>query len=125
MVSVVGPTQVDARLHPERIVRRVRHVERSASACTTRYDAPMEKFSTPDEVLAQIRRMSVDDREYIEAELMRDAYESGRITEPPAVLDEIVRRANEMLANPDQGLSREEAVANARLAAQELRRRRS
>ena len=55
----------------------------------------MEKFATPDEVLAQIRRMSVGDREYIEAELMRDAYESGRITEPPAVLDEIVRRANE------------------------------
>ena len=54
------------------------------------------------------------DREYIEAALMRDAYESGRVTEPPAVLDEIVRRANETLANPDQGLSREEAVANAR-----------
>lgn len=85
----------------------------------------MEKFATPDEVLAQIRRMSVDDREYVEAELMRDAYESGRITEPPAVLDEIIRRANETLTNPDQGLSREEAVANARLAAQESRRRRS
>lgn len=106
-------------------LRRVRHVECSASACTTRYDPPMEKFATPDEVLAQIRRMSVDDREYIEAELMRDAYESGRITEPPAILDEIVRRANETLANPDQGLSREEAVAKARLAAQESRRRRS
>jgi hypothetical protein len=87
--------------------------------------APMEKFATPDEVLAQIRRMSVGDREYIEAELMRDAYESGRITEPPAVLDEIVRRANEALASPDHGLSREEAIASARLAAQESRRRRS
>jgi hypothetical protein len=85
----------------------------------------MEKFATPDEVLAQIRRMSVEDRDYVEAELMRDAYESGRIAEPAAVMDEIVRRANEALAHPDQGLSREEAVANARLAAQEARRRRS
>lgn len=85
----------------------------------------MEKFATPDEVLAQIRRMSVDDREYVEAELLRDTYESGRITEPPAVLDEIIRRANETLTIPDQGSSREEAVANARIAAQESRRRRS
>jgi hypothetical protein len=45
--------------------------------------------------------------------------------EPPAVLDEIVRRANEALASPDHGLSREEAIASARLAAQESRRRRS
>lgn len=43
----------------------------------------MEKFATPEEVLAQIRRMSIEDREYVEAELMRDAYESGRATEPP------------------------------------------
>jgi hypothetical protein len=85
----------------------------------------MEKFATPDEVLAQIRRMSARDREYVDAELMRDAYESGRITEPAAVMDEIVRRANEALADPDRGLSREEAVANARLAAEEARRRRS
>jgi hypothetical protein len=34
----------------------------------------MEKLVTPDEELAQIRRMSVEDREYVEAELMRDAY---------------------------------------------------
>lgn len=85
----------------------------------------MEKFATPDEVLAQIRRMSVEDREYVEAELMRDAYESGQVAEPAAVMEEIVRRANEALANPDPGLSREEAVASARLAAQEARRRRS
>lgn len=85
----------------------------------------MEKFATPEEVLAQIRRMSIEDREYVEAELMRDAYESGRTTEPSAVMEEIVRRANEALAHPDQGFSRDEGVASARRAAQEARRRRS
>jgi hypothetical protein len=86
---------------------------------------PMEKFATADEVLAQIRRMSVEEREYVEAELMRDAYESGHIAEPDAVMEEIVRRANDALANPEQGLSREEAIASTRLVAQEARRRRS
>jgi hypothetical protein len=85
----------------------------------------MEKFATPDEVLAQIRRMSFEDREYVDAELMRDAYESGRLAEPAAVMDEIVRRASDTLSHPDRGLSREEAVASARLAAAEARRRRS
>ena len=85
----------------------------------------MEKFATPDEVVAQIRRMSIEDREYVEAELMRDAYEAARLTEPPSVMDEIIRRANEALASPDAGLSREEAVASARAAAQAARQRRS
>ena len=83
----------------------------------------MEKFVTADELLAQIRRMSVEEREYVEAELMRDAYESGRIVEPDSVMEEIVRRANDALAHPDQGMSRE-AIASARLTAQEARRRR-
>jgi hypothetical protein len=85
----------------------------------------MGKSATVDGVLAQIRRMSVEDREYVEAELMRDAYESVRITEPAAVIEEIVRRTNDALARPEQGVSREEAVASARLAAQEARERRS
>jgi hypothetical protein len=91
----------------------------------------MEKFATPDEVLAQIRRMSIQDREYV------DADESGRATEPgepgepgqpgqpAAVMDEIIRRASESLAHPDDGVSREEAVASARLAVQRARLRRS
>ena len=95
------------------------------SGRSTRYHPAMEKFATPDEVVAQIRRMSIEDREYVEAELMRDAYEAGRLTEPPSVMDEIIRRANEALASPDTGLSREEAIASARAAAQEVRRRRS
>jgi len=85
----------------------------------------MEKFATPDEVLAHIRRMSIEDREYVEAELLRDGYESGRVTEPPATMDEIIRRANDALAHPDRGSSREQTVASARLAVEEARRRRS
>ena len=84
----------------------------------------MEKLATPDEVLAHIRRMSVKDREYVDAELMQDAYESGRLTEPAAVMDEIVRRANDAIAHADRGVSREEAVASARRAVEETRRRR-
>ena len=85
----------------------------------------MEKFATADEVLAQIRRMSVEDREYVEAELMRDAYAAGRIAEPDAVIEELVRRANAAVTHPEDGLSRDEAVASARRAAQEAHRRRS
>jgi hypothetical protein len=85
----------------------------------------VEKFAMAEEVLAQIRRMFVEEREYVEAELMRDAHESGRIAEPDAVMEEIVRRANDALANPEQGLSREEAIASARLVAQEARQYRS
>jgi hypothetical protein len=85
----------------------------------------MEKFATADEVLARIRSMSIEDREYVEAELMRDAYESGRVVEPDAVVAEVIRRANEALAHPDEGLSREQAVASAQRAARDARRRRS
>jgi hypothetical protein len=98
---------------------------RVASPGLRRYDLGVEQVATADEVLAQIRRMSVEDREYVEAELMRDAYECGRIAEPDAVIEEIVRRANDALVYPEQGLSHEEAVASARLAAQEARRHQS
>ena len=84
----------------------------------------MEKFATADEVLARIRSMSIEDREYVEAELMRDAYDSGRVAEPDAVVAEVIRRANEALAHPDDGLSREQAVASAQRAARDARRRR-
>jgi hypothetical protein len=69
--------------------------------------------------------MSVEDCDYVEAELMRDGYRSDRIADPPTVMDEIVRRANDALSHPDRGCSREETMANARLAAEETRRRRS
>jgi hypothetical protein len=85
----------------------------------------MEKFATADEVLARIRSMSIEDREYVEAELMRDAYESGRVAEPDAVVEEVIRRANQALAHPDEGLSREQAIASAQRAVRDARRQRS
>jgi hypothetical protein len=78
----------------------------------------MEKFATSDEVLAQIRRMSIEDRAYVEAELMRDADESGRIVEPAAVMDEAVRRADEALAHQTAG-----CLASSRSQAPGRRRR--
>jgi hypothetical protein len=90
-----------------------------------RYNARMEKFATADEVLAQIRRMSVEDREYVAAELMRDAYESGRLAEPDDVMDEVIRRAHDALRSSDPGLTREQSITGARLAVQQARQRRS
>jgi hypothetical protein len=83
----------------------------------------MEKMAPPDEILARIRGMLIADREYVEAELMRDAYASGRIAEPAEVMEEIMRRAN-AVSERDPGLSREQSVARARLAALQARRQR-
>lgn len=85
-----------------------------------RYASSMEKLATPADMVAQIRRMPLEDREYIEAELMRDGFESGRLREPSSVMDEIVRRAHDARTSTD-GLSREESVARARLAAEQAR----
>ena len=85
----------------------------------------VDKLATPDEILAQIRRMPFADREYVEAELMRDAYESGRVAEPPEVLEEIVRRAKAALADPEDGLSLEQSIERAHAVVRDARRRRS
>lgn len=81
--------------------------------------------ATPEELLAQIRVMSLDDREYIESELMRDAYESGRRRESPALIAELVRRAQDAISNPNRGVSREDAVASAKVAVEAVRARKS
>jgi len=83
----------------------------------------MAKPATRDDVLDQIRRMPIEDREYIEAELMREAYEAGRRSEPSPLVAELVRRAEDALAHPDRGVSREEAVATARAAVDRVRTR--
>jgi hypothetical protein len=85
----------------------------------------MGKPSTRDEILEQIRRMSLEDRDYIEAELLRDGYEQGRRVDDPERTAELVRRANDALARPDAGVSREDAVARARAAVQAVRARKS
>ena len=82
-------------------------------------------MATPDDLLAQIRCMPLEDREYLEAELMRDAYDSGRRRESPALIAELVRRAQDALAHPERGVSREDAVASAAAAVDAVRSRKS
>jgi hypothetical protein len=88
-----------------------------------RYSDAMARRATRDEILDQIRRMSLEDRDYIEAELLRDGYEASRRAEDPELTAELVRRANESRARPDGGVSREEAVARARAAVEAVRAR--
>jgi hypothetical protein len=85
----------------------------------------MGKPATRDEILDQIRRMPLEDRDYIEAELLRDSYEAGRRVEDPAQSAELVQRASESLARSDEGISRDDAVARARAAVAAVRARRS
>ena len=70
-----------------------------------------------DDILEQLRAMPLEDRDYIEAALMREAHEQGRRTESPDELAEIVQRATDALANPE----REESVARANAVAEAIR----
>jgi hypothetical protein len=85
----------------------------------------MNKPSTPDEVLQQIRAMSLVDREYVEAELLREAFESGRRRESDALRDEIVRRAKHALAHQGEGYTLDETIEGARAAVAAVRERKS
>ena len=84
----------------------------------------MGKPATRDEILDQIRRMPLEDRDYIQAELLRDGYETGGPSEDPAQMAELVRRADEALTRSD-GVTRGEAVARARAAVEAVRARKS
>ena len=83
----------------------------------------MNKPATPDEVLQQDRAMAFEDREYVEAELMREGYEGRRRVEPPELIAELKRRAEDALAHPERGVSREDAIASARAAVEAVRAR--
>lgn len=76
-----------------------------------------------DELLEQIRGLGFEDREYIEAALLRDGFEDGRRQEPPALVAELERRAIDALAHPGRGASREEAVARALAVVEAVRAR--
>ena len=76
-----------------------------------------------DDLLEQIRALPIDDRDYIEAALMREAYESGRRTESSGELEEIKQRAAEALSGQNPSYSREESVARSRAAVEAVRSR--
>jgi hypothetical protein len=76
-----------------------------------------------DDLLEQIRALPIEDRAYIEAALMREAYEKGRRTESPDELAEIERRAVEALGGRNPSYSLEESVARARAAVEAIRSR--
>jgi hypothetical protein len=85
----------------------------------------VNKPATPEEILEQIRAMPLADREYVEAELMREAYESGRRQEPDALRDEILRRAKRALAHPEEGFTLAETRERARAVVAAARERKS
>ena len=87
-----------------------------------RYPERMERPASRDEILEQIRSLPLEDREYIEAELMREAYETARRVESATDVAELVRRANDALST-DRGFSREESVARATAAVEATRTR--
>lgn len=76
-----------------------------------------------DELLEQIRALPLEDRDYIEAALVREAYEQGRRTDTPEELAEIVQRANHALSESSTGISRTESIARARAAVEAMRPR--
>lgn len=76
-----------------------------------------------DDLLEQIRALPLEDRDYIEAALLREAYEQGRSTETPLELDEIKQRAVDALGGRNPSYSREDSVARARAAVETIRSR--
>jgi hypothetical protein len=76
-----------------------------------------------DDLLEQIRALPIEDRDYIMATLMREAYEQGRRTEFPDELTEIKQRAVDALGGRSPSYSREDSVARARAAVEAIRSR--
>ncbi len=76
-----------------------------------------------DELLDQILARSLEDCDYIEAALVREAYEHGRRTDTPEEIAEIAQRASEALSERSTGFSREASVARARAAVEAVRAR--
>ena len=79
----------------------------------------MNKAADPDELLAQIRALSVADPHRVTAGLLDDLDQD--FVEPPALIDELRRRAVDALAHPERGISLEDSVAQARAAAAKAR----
>jgi hypothetical protein len=76
-----------------------------------------------DDLLEQIRALPLEDRDYIEAALMREAYEQGRGIESQDELAEIKRRAVEAVSDRNPSYSLEESVARVQTAVESIRSR--
>ena len=76
-----------------------------------------------DDLLEQIRALPIEDREYIEAALMREAYERDQRTESAEDLDEIKQRATDALIGRGPTYSREQSVERARAVVEAIRSR--
>lgn len=76
-----------------------------------------------DDLLEQIRALPLEDRDYIETALIREAYEQGRRTESPGELAEIKQRAVDALSGRNPSYSREDSVARARATVEAIRSR--
>ena len=76
-----------------------------------------------DDLLEQIRALPIEDRDYIEAALMREAYEQGRRSDSFEELEEIRQRATDALSGRNSSYSRKESVALARAAVEAIRSR--
>jgi hypothetical protein len=76
-----------------------------------------------DDLLEQIRALPIEDRDYIEAALLRESYESARPTESPEELAEIKQRAVDAISDRDPSYSRDDSVARARAAVEAIRSR--
>lgn len=74
-----------------------------------------------DELLEQIRALRLEDREYIEAALMREAYEQGRHTESAEELGEIRKRGLDALGGRSPTHSHEDSIARARASVEAVR----
>ncbi|MCC7109067.1 MAG: hypothetical protein IT382_07260 [Deltaproteobacteria bacterium] len=79
----------------------------------------MNKAADPDELLAQIRAMSVADRHRVTAGLLDDL--DAEFVEPPALIDELRRRAQDAILHPGRGIALDESISQARAAAAKVR----
>ncbi len=89
-----------------------------------RYASTMGHPVKRDEVLEQIRAMPLEDREYIEAALLQEAFDAGRRAETPDELSELVGRATTALNSSSPGIARDESIRRAQATVAAVRTRR-
>lgn len=90
----------------------------------------MQKPADRDEILRQLHELSLEDREYIAAELLRAMSEAGvaidgTIESDPGFREELRERARHAVEHAGEGFSNEQIAADVRamLAAKRAQRR--